>query len=465
MNSAGTSSAVEAELSPHLLIPSRKEMRKDLYRLSWPCALELILGSLIGVITMIMIASLGKEAVSAIGITNQPIMIPNVVIQAFCVGGTALVARSLGSHDEKTARQAAEQTLLLSIAFGLITSVILFFFGSFFILWLGATPDYFQMASSYMRFCAIGSFFQSITTSIAALLRGAGRTRLSMYFNVIANIVNVVLGYTLIHGLGPIPSLGIMGASIAQLVAKITGCTIALWIILRPSALVIRPRVKNMFIAQRQIIKRVCRIGSSTAGEQVALRVGLTAFTVYVVSLGTAEYAAHNIASSIHGYVVNFGQALGIALVSLVGQNLGAGRPDIADRYFSEALKLSFLVSAVLVTLLLIFPVPIARIFSNEADVIANISTALRILALFTAPQIIQMAFCGGLRGGGDTKWPLISTMIGVLCMRMVMGYFFVIVWKMGLAGAWYSWMLDQTVRAVIIYLRYKSGKWKHIKV
>jgi putative MATE family efflux protein len=465
MNSAGTSSVLEAEPIPPLPMPSRREMRRDLYRLSWPCAVELILGSLIGVITMVLISSLGKEAVSAIGITNQPIMIPNVVIQAFCVGGTALVARSLGSHDEKTARQAAEQTLLLSIAFGLITSVILYIFGDFFILWLGATPDYFQMASLYMRYCAIGSFFQSITNSIAALLRGAGRTRLSMYFNVIANIVNVILGYTLIHGIGPIPSLGVLGASIAQLVAKVTGCILALWIILRPSALVIRPRIKKLFVPLPHIIKRVCRIGASTAGEQVALRVGLTAFTVYVVSLGTAEYAAHNIASSIHGYVVNFGQAIGIALVSLVGQNLGAGRPDIADRYFSEAMKLSLLVSAVLMALLLIFPVPIARIFSKEADVIANISTALRILALFAAPQIVQMAFCGGLRGGGDTKWPLISTMVGVLGMRMVMGYFFVIVWKMGLAGAWYSWLLDQTVRATIIYFRYKSGKWKHIKV
>lgn len=448
-----------------IFMPTRRQMWGQMLKLSWPVAMELFLSSLIGVITMALVSSLGKEAVSAVGITNQPIMIPNIILQAFCVGGTAVVARSLGAKHDADARQACEQTMLLSLVFSVVCTLIIYVFGGFFVRLMGATDDYYAMAELYMRYCAIGVFFQSLSACVSALLRGAGRTRLSMYFNVVANIVNVLVGYVLIHGFGPIPSMGIRGAAIASLCAKIVGCAMALYIFLFRFDENIRPRIKGFFVPVRSAIQRICRVGVSTALEQLALRVGLILFTVYVVRLGTAEYAAHNIASTIHAYVVNFGQALSVALVSLVGQNLGANRPELAEKYFSESNKMAFVISLILIIPLLLIPESIARIFSQEADVIENVSSALRILALFVFPQIVQVSICGGLRGGGDTTWPLISTMMGVLGMRMVMGYFFIIVWGWGLKGAWFTWFLDQALRAIIIYFRYKGGKWKNVRV
>ncbi|MBE6936248.1 MAG: MATE family efflux transporter [Ruminococcaceae bacterium] len=446
-------------------MPSRREMWRELFRLSWPCAVELFLSSMIGVVTVALVAKLGAVATNATSITNQPIMIPNVILQAFCVGGTAVVARSLGQRDQAAARTACEQTLLLSIVFSVLATVLMYFLGGLFIGWMGATPDYYDMAVYYMKYCAVGVFFQSISTAVAALLRGAGKTRLSMYFNIVSNVVNVLLGMLLINGFGPIPALGITGAGIAQLAAKIVGCAMALFILFRSHDLPIRPDLAKLFRPRIDVMRRICRVGTSSALEQLALRVGLLLFTTYIVHLGTAEYAAHNIAGSIHSYVVNFGQAISVALVSLVGQNLGAKRPDIAERYFSEALKMCWLVSAILMVPLLLIPQYIAMIFTREAAVIEDIVVALRILAGFVAPQIIQIAVCGGLRGGGDTKWPLISTMIGVLGMRMVLGYFFIVVFQWGLAGAWFCWLLDQTTRAVIIYFRFRGGKWKTVKV
>lgn len=445
--------------------PGKKQIWADLFRLSWPCAVELFLASMIGVVTTMLVATIGKEAVSAVTITNQPIMIPNVILQAFCVGGTALVARSLGEGDTLQAREACEQTLLLSIGFSVLCGAVMYLFGGGFIRLMGATDDYYPMAELYMRYCAIGVVFQSISTAVSALLRGAGRTRLSMHFNVVANVANVILGYVLIHGVWFIPSMGILGAAIAQLVAKAIGCVMAVWILLRSQDLTIRPRLRSIFKPVKAVIARICRIGVSSALEQLALRVGLLMFTAYIVNLGTAQFAAHGIASSIHGYVVNFGQAISMALVSLVGQSLGAGKPELAHRYFTEAIKQCWLVSVILMIPLLAIPQYIAGMFTQEADVVANIVVALRILAFFTAPQILQIAICGGLRGGGDTRWPLISTMAGVLGMRMVLGYFFVVVFQWGLAGAWMCWLLDQSLRAVIIYLRFRGGKWKTVKI
>ena len=451
--------------TPNIEVPSKKKLWIDLLRLSWPGAVELTLGALIAMVTMIMVASIGKEAVSAVGITAQPVMIPMILIQAFSVGGMALIARSIGMNNRTQARIACEQTLFLSIIFSIILGIILCIWSPQILLWMGATPDYYYMAVLFMRYSAIGVIFQSISSAISSVLRGAGQTKPSMYFNLIANGANVILGLMLIYGIGIIPPLGILGAAIAQLLARILGCVIAFYILFSRRDLLICPQIRGIFKPTYDIVKRICVVGIPTALEQVALRVGLIAFTIYVVHLGTAEFAAHNIAGQIHTFVVNFGIAISMALVSLVGQNLGAKRPDIAEMYFKTSIKLILIISAVLMVPLLLVPQYMALIFTREPSVINNIVIALRILAFFTAGQIFQIAICGGLRGGGDTRWPLISTMAGVLGMRMVMGYVFIILLGWGIAGAWFCWFLDQNLRALIIYFRYKGGKWKKIKV
>jgi putative MATE family efflux protein len=357
-------------------------------------------------------------------------------------------------------QRTSEQMLFLAAGAGLFSGMILYLFGGVIIALMGATPDYYPMAVLYMKFSAVGVVFQSITTTIAATLRGAGRTRLTMRFNIIASITNVSIGFPLIYGLGPIPSFGIMGAGIATLSAQTVGCVIALFTLFRSNGLPIHPKIAKIFKIDFSVIKRISIIGVSSAIEQLALRIGLILFAIYVIRLGTSEYAAHNIAGSIHSYVVNIGSAFSVALVSLVGQNLGAKRPDLAEKYFGEAIKLCIVCSTFFAAILLLFPYNLAHIFTREPEVVANIVIALRILALFVAPQIIQIAVCGGLRGGGDTKWPLISTMIGVLGMRMVFGYVFIVLLKWGIAGAWLCWFMDQTFRMIIILIRYRRGKW-----
>ena len=437
----------------------------NLIRISWPGAVELILASMISMVNMALVSSIGKEAVSAVGITNQPIMIPYVAIQAFGIGGMAIAARAIGTGNLAESKKACEQTIMLSIVFSLIIAVFLYFWGGKLVLIMGATEDYYHLAEIYMRYSAVGVVFQAISTTVASMLRSAGRTKLSMYFNIAANLTNVLFCILLINGLGPFPRLGFLGAAIAQLLAKIVGCIFALYILFSYRSLPICPSLKGIFIPDFGIIKRTCKIGTSSALEQLVLRVGMIMFTIYVIRLGTAEYAAHNIAGTMHNFVVNFGSAISAALVSLVGQNLGARRPDIAKLYFSTSVKLCFFMSAVLIIPLLLIPKSIAMIFTQEADVLDNIVIALRILAAFTFQQVLQIAISGGLRGGGDTTWPLISTMVGVLVMRMLLGYLFIVIFQWGIAGACFCWMLDQSVRAVIIFTRFKGGKWQTIKV
>jgi len=170
-------------------------------------------------------------------------------------------------------------------------------------------------------------------------------------------------------------------------------------------------------------------------------------------------------AGTVYNYIISIGMALSVALISLVGQNLGAGKPDLAEKYMKESVNIGLVCSAVAMALLLIFPGFIADVLTKEADVKENLVMCFRMLALFVPGQVLQMGIAGGLRGGGDTKWPLISTMAGVLGVRMALGYLFISVFHMGLFGAWLANCLDQDLRGVIIYFRYRSGKWKYKKV
>jgi len=447
------------------LMPERRQMWRDFAVLALPSAVELTLSSMLSMITMAMVSTLGKEVVSAVGITGQPTMIPYIVLQAFAVGGTAMVARAYGRRDDATTRKSCEQTMLLTFVFSIIMGLVMFAYGGVIIRLMGATDDYYYLAAMYMRYCAIGGMFQHVSTAIAAILRGVGKNRLSMQFSVTANIVNIIVGYTLINGIGPFPAMGLKGAAIAQLVGKFTGCSYALFILFMSKSSPIKPDIKRMLSFDFGIIKRISNVGLSSAMEQIAMRVGMMAFTIYVIQLGTADYAAHNIAGTVHTYVVNFGSAISYALVSLVGNNLGRGRADIAEKYINEAMKLCFVMSCVLIIPLLTLPRYIALIFTREEDVVASIVTALRILAFIVPGQILQIAIAGGLRGGGDTRWPLFMTMTGILGVRMIVGYFFIMIFKWGIAGAWWCWCLDQSSRAVFIYFRFRSGKWKTVRV
>ena len=440
---------------------SRKELRKDILKLAWPCVVEQTFACLIATISTTLVSSIGKEAVNAVSICNQPMYIPNVIFQAFNVGGTALIARFLGMKDQESAKKTCAQTLVLSLMMGLIASLFLRFAGGFVIRFLGASDDYYYLALEYMNYASIGLIFQALSTSIAAMLRGAGRTRLSMYFNIAASATNVVVGYVMIHVLG----LGVRGAGIAFLIAHITGCSIALSQLFFRKGMEIHITPKQIFHFDFKLVGRIANVGIGTALEQIALRIGMIFFTTQIVSLGTEQYAAHNIASNIDNYTCIMAMALSVSLTPLVGQSLGALELDKAEKYFSEAIKIGLVCSAVLVSILLIFPRYLAMIFIRDEAVIYYVERCLRMLAINTTGQLLQMSVCGGLRGGGDTRWPLISTMIGILGVRTTLVILLIRILGMDVSGAWLAMAIDQTIRACIIYLRYKSGKWKTIKV
>jgi len=452
-----TSSKEDKELT-------KSQLRKSIISFTWPCIAELMLISLISIVNQAMVGHLGAYALAAVGLTNQPVLVGVAVFQAFNVGATALVARFIGAKDYKNAKNVVIQTLMISIITGTVISVLGFIFSGQMVLAMGAKEDTYVYARMYMKYMAIGFIFQAIPTAVTSLLRGAGETKAPMRFNIAANVVNVAAGYLLIYGFWFIPPLGVHGAAIATTLAKLTSCGLSIYSIMTIK-LPIVVSVKDKFRLDGGMLKRIMNIGTAAAGEQFAMRFGFIIYTKVIADLGTVPFAAHQLVISITGLSFNFAQALGMASTSFMGRNLGMKRPERAAQYCSELRRAAMVVSVAISSTFFFLGSEIASLFTTDKDVIKTTAFLLKIVILNTPFQNSQLVTSGGLRGAGDTRWPLVAVISGVLLVRVPLVLILIKGFDFNVGAAWVAAVCDQIVRYVVVYARFIGGKWKQIEV
>lgn len=443
---------------------SKVELRKSILSFSGPIVAELMLMSMISIVTLSMVGHLGAYALSAVGLTNQPVFISVAVFQSFNIGATALISRFIGAENYKDAKAVVIQTMIIAVILGAILSIISVIFSKQIVIGMGAKEDTVEFASMYMKYMGIGMFLQSIPTAVASILRGAGESKAPMRYNIISNIINVVVGLLLINGFLFFPRLGLQGAGIAATVSKLIACIMSIYALLN-SRLPISISMKDKFKLDFSMIKRIMNIGLSAAGEQFAMRIGFILYTRIIADLGTSALAAHQIVLSVTSLASNIVNGLAVAASSFTGRSLGAKDAELAESYSYEIRRMGFFLSCSIGLSFFFAGYPLSMLFSTDTTVLVLSARVLKIGAFITFPQNSLSILSGSLRGAGDTKWPLISALIGMIFARVSLAALFVKVFHLGLEGAWAAALADQSVRSVFIYLRYRTGKWKTITV
>lgn len=440
------------------------QCRREVLAFSWPVLTELLLMSMISMASLALVGRLGKEAISIVGLSNQPVLIFMAVFQAFNVGATALVARAVGAEDGERARAIAVQTVIVSCAISVGIALVGVLGAEWIMLGMGAGPDILDAGSHYMRYMAVSFVFQGLPTSVAAILRGAGETEAPMRYNVISNIANIALGWVLIQGGLGISPLGLEGAAVASVCARAVAFVLAMRALVSPG-LVLGLTGRERVVLDAGILRQVSRVGVSAAGEQLFARLGLLLYTRIVAELGTTAVAAHQINLTVSSLAFNGVTALSAAASSFVGRSLGRRAPDEGERYWKEALTQGYVFSLGMGGAYFFFGTHISSLFTQEVEVIALSALVLKVNAIISAPQSVFTVMAGGLRGAGDTRYPMVAALIGSCLLRVSLATFFVFGLKLGLLGAWYAALLDQCVRAMLIYRRVALGKWKTLKL
>lgn len=453
------------EILPKYLSCKTNEIRSKVIQLAGPSLIEMFLVTFVTMADMIMVGRLGTWAITSVGLTNQPLFFALAIFFAINVGTTALVARSFGSGDFVTAKEAAKQSLMATLVLGIVVSTIGYFLAPHILMFMGAERDVILRGTIYFQIIIIGLVFTSLSMSAAAILRGIGDTKKPMYINAFANIINVVFNYLLIYGKFGFPELGLMGAGIATTFSRMISTALFGIILYSPNRIQIPLYIKDTYRFDFHILSRIYKISKSSALEQFCLRGGQVVFSKIIAGLGTDTFAAHQIAMNIVALSFMPGQAFAMAAATLVGQNLGAKNYEGAEKCGMEAKNLGLIVAGVMAAVFFVFGPFLSSLYTDKPEVIVLSTLCLRIYAFAQPAQSTQFILAGGLRGAGDTKWPLISTATGIWIGRVLLSYLFMHTLGMGLAGAWLGLSLDQIGRSYFITYRYKLGSWKAITV
>lgn len=444
--------------------PPSKEIYQDTLNLAWPSATERILVSLVGSMDTMMVGVLGASAIAAVGITQQPTFILLAIIFSLNTGVTAIVARRFGESDYHSANKVLRQSILIVGMLSAILSCLGHLFAEPILRWMGADAQVLPQAIIYFKFILIGMPFNALSLNINSAQRGAGNTKIAMYTNITANLVNLTFNFLLINGHLGLPAFGVAGAGIGTLIGNVVAFSIALFGILR-SKTELQLLSHEKWRLDLPTVKSIFGISNSAMVEQLCMRLGFLLYTKMITNLGTVAFATHQICNNILNMTFSVGDGMGIAASSLVGRNLGAKRSDLSMIYGKTAQRIGLVLGSVLVVIYLIWRAPLVGLFSDDPQIVALGSTIMLIVACVTPLQISQVIISGSLRGAGDTKFVARSSFISILLIRPVITFLLCYTFKLGLLGAWVALLLDQLLRLVLNIVRFSSGNWTKIKI
>jgi putative MATE family efflux protein len=446
-------------------LPTAKEAYSTLLNLAWPAALEGLLVSLISSADTIMVGGIGPAAISAVGITNQPKYLILAFIITLNVGVTAIVARRKGEGDDAGANKALKQAILLSVVIALVMTVVGIIYARPLLIFAGAQPDFLEDAIAYFQIVLVGNFFTSIAMSINAAQRGVGNTKITLKTNIAANLVNIFFNYFLINGIWIFPRLEVRGAAIATVIGNITMFCMSCYSVVNHKSMLDITLEKSWKFDSRTL-RGFWIVGSSALVEQLFMRVGFFSYTALVANLGTIPYAAHNVCMSLINLSFSFSDGFGIAGTALVGQNLGAERPDLALMYGKVGQRCAAVAGVVLCLIFLLLGKPLVSLYTNDPDVIRmGTQITVFIISITCLAQTTGVVMLGCLRGAGDSKYVAIISLISIAFIRPVLSYVLCYPVGLGLIGAWIGLFVDQILRMSLGYARFSSGKWTDIKL
>jgi putative MATE family efflux protein len=357
------------------------------------------------------------------------------------------------------------QALLLSLILSVLCGAAGYIYADRLIAFMGAADaETLAGGTVYLRIQMLTLPIFAVTSTITAALRGVGHTRVAMAYNITANVVNVIFNYLLINGHYGFPRLEVAGASLATSIGQVAAFIMAFTVILRGRHY-LHLRFRDGFRLQWQHLYNIFNIGIPSMIEQLAMRAGAIIYVRTVASLGTLAYATHQIGMNIQALSFMTGQAFAVSATSLVGQSLGKKRSDMAQSYSNHTRRLGLIISVILGIVFFFFGRQIVSLYTDEPEIIAQGARILKMVALVQPAQSSQFILAGALRGAGDTRATAVVTLLTVLLVRPSLAILAINGLGWGLDGAWVALLIDQLLRSGLILLRYRSGRWKKVRI
>lgn len=439
-------------------------INKAIVLLSVPMILEMSMESLFAVADVYFVSRLhDNDAVATVGLTESVLTLIYGLAMGLSMGATAMVARRIGEKNQRAAAVAGMQAIYIGLTLSAFITVIGIFFSEDILRLMGASESLIQNNSGYARWMLTGNITIILLFLINGIFRGAGDASIAMRSLLLANGLNIILDPIFIFGLGPIPSYGVEGAAIATNIGRGIGVSYQLYHLFNGKR-VIKLRLENAAVVWN-IIGRLLRVSAGATG-QFLIGSASWIFLVRILSeFGSVAVAGYTIAIRVIVFAILPGWGLANAAATLVGQNLGAGHPERAEKSVWRTAFYNMTFLALITVLFFTLATHIITQFTNDPDVLKNGVLCLKIVSVGYIFYAYGMVVGQSFNGAGDTSTPTVVSLFGFWLFQIPLAYGLANWLETGTIGVYSAIPAAESLMAVAFVVIFRQGKWKRTKI
>ncbi|MDK2897694.1 MAG: hypothetical protein PWP04_1814 [Candidatus Atribacteria bacterium] len=433
----------------------------SIFYLALPMTLTLFLQDAFNLIDMYFVGKLGPDALASVSMAGIIVGLILAAVAGLSFGTVAMVSRYTGRGDLDLADKVVAQSFLLGIFITLIVTVLGYIYAPQMLRLIGAEEQVVNLGTSYLRITFGGSSTIFLTVLLFSALRGAGDPVSPMIILIISTIINIILDPIMIMGLFGFPALGVAGSALATIIARAIALIMLLFVMFGGKR-TIKIRVKDLR-PDFSIMKKIVTIGSPSSVESVIINASALLLMSIVAAFGTITVAAYGVGMRLNMAIMIPTMGFGTAAATLVGQNLGAGKPKRAENSGWFCAGISSAIMLLLSLLLFSFSQEAVRIFNRDPQVIEIGSQFIRYVAPSFPFIAMAMSLGRGLNGAGDTFHTMLFSTISLLLVRIPLAW--LLPRFMGIRGIWAALACTNLLYGIIVAGWFKLGKWKEKKI
>jgi putative MATE family efflux protein len=431
--------------------------------LAVPMVLEMCMESLFGVVDVFWVAHLGADAITTVGLTETGLTVLFVIALGLSMGATALVARRMGEKDEAAAGVVAVQAIVVGLVIATVTAVFGYFWAPNLLRVMGGSESVVKIGTGYTRMILGGSATIFLLFLINAVFRGAGDAAIAMRVLWLANIVNICLNPCLIFGIGPFPRLGVTGSAVGTTIGRGIGVLFQLWVLTSG-----RGRI-TVHLAQLRldfaVLVRMVRLSLSAMFQYMVQMASWIGVVRIMASFGSDAVAANTLAIKIIVFAILPSWGMSNAAATLVGQNLGARKPERAETSVWRTGFYNMLFLGGVGLVFIAFAEKLIALFTTDPAVVPLAVSGLRLLSYGYVSYAYGMVVTASFNGAGDTATPTILNLVSFWLCQIPLAWLLAFHTSLGPRGVFVSVVVSDTVLAVLSILLFRRGKWKKTTV
>ncbi len=432
----------------------------SLFKLTWPLFIDFALHFLTGALNTFMIGHVSYQGVAALAVGNQVFQLAITSFGFVTIGASVVITQYLGAKNAETAKKVIYSSVGFNLMLGLIAASGIILGAGHILSLMNMPQNLMSDGQIYLQIIGLCLLPEAIALCFAAAIRAHGFTLQAMWVTLLMNIVTFFGNLLLLYGWFGLPEMGVAGVAVSTVIGRIVGVILLGYLLAKYTG--IKLSIAAVFKVDKTILKKIFHIGLPAAGENVSWMLQFMVITAFVALLGDKMLAAHSFYFQICTFILLFNLSIGLANEIVIGHMVGAGLLKQAYRQLYKALKLGFVVTAIVALIVFFSGEHIISLFTQESEIITIVSSLFIITLIMEPGRAFNLIVINALRATGDARFPLYAGLFSMWGIAVPFAYFFAIYLEIGLIGIWIALAMDEWTRGLLMFWRWRSGRWQN---